>query len=288
MEQEQKKLGIIYSFPVCVIMIFLCFPIGFILLFTRFYKNGTVSKAIRNVVIAFNVVLLALLAIGIFSEPESNESTQLKDIDKQELETPVASFPDEIPDITETEEPPTVSEEVKSNDDATEKQNFLLPEPKPEEETPESNPTFSLPPGISYYELSLEVAREEIDKILETEPLDTDQLLEYYEFLLYYRVNEFVFKSMAYGHFTGDYETKKFDYITDEIHDIVSSMAEYIGEEEANFELQLNTVTAYRTFDESMVEYEVFAEYYPDIDAMWDSIYDEIYLYNTGAYGKNE
>lgn len=131
-------------------------------------------------------------------------------------------------------------------------------------------PAVPTPNPDSHYGQIILALQADIDEITNEECPDTELLWEKYETLLTFRTQEYFFKSMAYGHFTGDYDTNKFDGYAKMCGDIQKAMLNFFDESEVANTYLYHSQTAYRDYDDSNFDYELLAEYYPDIDAMWE------------------
>lgn len=70
MENSQKKTGILFSLPVCIIATFFVFPIGIILIFMRLYKKGKISRKVKNIGVGVGTAFIGVLVFGLFTLPE--------------------------------------------------------------------------------------------------------------------------------------------------------------------------------------------------------------------------
>ena len=75
------------------------------------------------------------------------------------------------------------------------------------------------------------MTEKNIAALIKQQTLDIDALEDEYEFLLTCLVSEYMFKSMAHGHFTGDYETTQYDYIPEKCGKITTEMKKYLDAE---------------------------------------------------------
>ena len=81
----------------------------------------------------------------------------------------------------------------------------------------------------SLYDKCVQMAEDNIAALVAQEPIDTEALENEYEILLTCLVSEYMFKSMAYGHFTGDYDTTQYNYIPEICGEITSEMKKIHG-----------------------------------------------------------
>ena len=136
----------------------------------------------------------------------------------------------------------------------------------------------------SLYNQYVQMTEDNIATLVTQETIDIDALEDEYEFLLTCLVSEYMFKSMAHGHFTRDYETTQYDYIPKKCGEITTEMKKYI---DTNFVESMFTAImaeAYESFDDSVFNYDsclVGTTETPNIDAMWESYFDSL----AGAVG---
>lgn len=129
------------------------------------------------------------------------------------------------------------------------------------------------------YDIYIRMTEENIEKIVAQEPIDTDALEEEFEFLLTCLASEYMFKSMAYGHFSGDYEATQYDHIPKKCNEVTGLMKKYIDAEIVNDLYTAVSVQAYQSFDDTMFNYDsclIGTTQLPDIDAMWYAYFDSL------------
>ena len=117
------------------------------------------------------------------------------------------------------------------------------------------------------------MTEENIAKMVAQEPIDTAALEEEYEFLLTCKMSEYVFKVMATGHFTGDYETKEYEDIIESCGPISEEMKKYFDAETAGGLYSYVAIITTEKYDDEVFDYDaciVGTAQSPDIDAMWD------------------
>lgn len=135
-------------------------------------------------------------------------------------------------------------------------------------------PAVPTPNPLSGYGILLQTLQSDIDKITSEENLDNDLLWENYSTLLSLYIYEYRFKSTAYEHFTEDYDSKKFEGYAKRYRVLVKEMANYFDETDVTETYIFYTHMAYRDYAEDRFDYDQFAEYYPDIDLMWEKYID--------------
>lgn len=136
----------------------------------------------------------------------------------------------------------------------------------------------------SLYDNCVQMSEDNIAALVAQEPIDTDTLEDEYEFLLTCLVSEYMFKSMAHGHFTGDYETTQYNHIPEKCGEFTGEMKKYIDAEIVDSMYTAISVEAYKSFDDTMFNYDsclVGTAETPDIDAMWEIYFDSL----VGAVG---
>lgn len=139
MENSQKKTGILFSLPVCIIATFFVFPIGIILIFMRLYKKGKISRKVKNIGVGVGTAFIGVLVFGLFTLPE--------------VDTPgVAAKP--TPPVSEPVTTAPSSQDTPSQPPEpmpAEPEPVQIPEPKPaqpSEPNPKpSEPVMSNPPS---------------------------------------------------------------------------------------------------------------------------------------------
>ena len=139
MENSQKKTGILFSLPVCIIATFFVFPIGIILIFMRLYKKGKISRKVKNIGVGVGTAFIGVLVFGLFTLPE--------------VDTPgVAAKP--TPPVSEPVTTAPSSQDTPSQPPEpmpAEPEPVQIPEPKPaqpSEPNPKpSEPAMSNPPS---------------------------------------------------------------------------------------------------------------------------------------------
>lgn len=142
-------------------------------------------------------------------------------------------------------------------------------------ETTQGRPNMSSS-NLSVYDLFVQTTEDNIAALLAQEPVNEDALVEEYEALLTCFTSEYMFKSMAYGHFTGDYEAEKYAHIAEKSYEIADDMEKYLGAELADSRYTTIAVEAYRAFDDEVFDYDyclVGTADAPDIDAMWENYF---------------
>lgn len=131
----------------------------------------------------------------------------------------------------------------------------------------------------SLYNQCVQMTEDNIATMVTQETLDIDALENEYEFLLACLASEYMFKSMAYGHFTGDYETTQYDYIAEKCGEIKTEMKKYIDAEIVDNMYTTISIEAYKSFDDTMFNYDsclIGTTQSPDIDAMWYAYFDSL------------
>lgn len=131
----------------------------------------------------------------------------------------------------------------------------------------------------SLYDNCIQMSEDNIAVLITQEPIDIDKLEDEYEFLLTCLASEYMFKSMAHGHFTGEYETTQYDYIPEKCSDVVVEMKKYMDAEIVDSMYTAISVEAYKSFDDTMFNYDsclVGTAEMPDIDAMWESYFNSL------------
>lgn len=129
------------------------------------------------------------------------------------------------------------------------------------------------------YEQLLKTLRDQIDINLDSGAPDMDVLQEDYELLLSLRTNEYIYKSMAYGYFTGDFETDHFEEIGKAVSEINKEMSEYFPEEDVGSYYMMCAKLAMSSMDRiNLDDFLIGTKANPDIDAMWDAFFEEIFV----------
>jgi len=131
----------------------------------------------------------------------------------------------------------------------------------------------------SLYNLYVQMTEENITALVAQETIDVDALEDEYMFLLTCLVSEYMFKSMANGHFTGDYETKKHDYLAEKCSEVEAEMRKYIDGEIAGSMYVAISAEAYAAFDDAVFNYDsclVGTAASPDINAMWNANFNSL------------
>ncbi len=153
MKNDQKKTGILFSLPVCIVTTFFVFPIGIILIFMRLYKKGKVSQKTKNIGVGVGVAFIGVLVFGLFTLPEVDtpgEAAKPMPAASEPVQAEAASqdtpsqFPEPLLPVPPDEPEPDQTPEP-------EPEPVQTPEPEP---TPESKP-IQIPepvssPSISY------------------------------------------------------------------------------------------------------------------------------------------
>ena len=122
------------------------------------------------------------------------------------------------------------------------------------------------------YDICIRATEKNIEELVAQEPLDAEALEEEFEFLLTCYASEYMFKSMAYGHFTGEYEPTQYDYIAEKSNEVAEQMKKYVDEDIVDEIYVGVSLKAYETFDDTMFDYDsclIGTTQAPDIDAMW-------------------
>lgn len=122
------------------------------------------------------------------------------------------------------------------------------------------------------YDICIRATEKNIEELVAQEPLDAEALEDEFEFLLTCYASEYMFKSMAYGHFTGEYEPTQYDYIAEKSNEVAEQMKKYVDEEIVDEIYVGVSLKAYETFDDTMFDYDsclIGTTQAPDIDAMW-------------------
>lgn len=272
---RKEKVGFFHSIPICIILTLYCFPVGLILIAGRFYKKGKISKKARNIIDAVIAgTFLAIVVVFIATVPDSTLSAVASDSNFEG--STVTEFPAASEKVSDPSEIPSKRTEA-SSPPAIEPPNTTTASL---EETPDAqlSPSVSATEGpnsavsvMSYYDGILKIVRDDIDQIINSEPVDTEELRSNYEFLLSLRINEYVFKSYAYGYFTGDYDAEEYEDLIGIAVDISDEMKEYFDPDEVDEYFVYCVSTAHRSFDQFQFDsYLVGAASSPDINTMWD------------------
>ena len=266
MKNDQQKTGILFSLHVCIVVTFFIFPIGIILISMRLYKRGKVSKTVKNIGVGVGAAFIGMLVLGLFTLPEVDTPgvAAKPNPSASEVITPTPSSQDipSQPSESLPIESPAKPEPVQTS----EPEPIQTPEPPPEILEPE--PTSDL----SIYETLLKTVRDDIDLCLESSPPDLEKLRENYEFLLAFRVNEYVFKTYGHGYFTNDYSTDQYNYLLEITSGICAEMKEYFAEEEVDEYFTYCIRMAGRSYDRfDFGGCLIGEESSPDLDAMWEA-----------------
>ena len=265
MKNDQQKTGILFSLPICIVATFFVFPIGIILIFMRLYKRGKISKKVKNIGVGVGTAFIGVLVFGLFTLPEVDTpgvAAKPKPSVSEVVTTapPSQDTPSQPPEPLPSE-PPVELEPIQTS----EPEPIQTPEPEPVQ-TPE--PTSNL----SIYETLLKTVRDDIDLCLESSPPDLEKLRENYEFLLTFRVNEYVFKTYRHGYFTNDYSTDQYNYLLEITSGICAEMKEYFAEEEVDEYFTYCIRMAGRSYDRfDFGECLIGEESSPDLNAMWEA-----------------
>lgn len=140
------------------------------------------------------------------------------------------------------------------------------------------------------YELILVSTKSNIAAILDDDQPDMVELQSEYECLLFFKINEYMYKASAYGYYTGDYDSNQFADIMTECDAILLEMKEYFPENEVDEYFTVCSLMAYQSYDENNIDYDVCLignKNNPDVDAMWLN-YVEALAKNTGWDIQNE
>lgn len=131
----------------------------------------------------------------------------------------------------------------------------------------------------SLYNQYIQITEDNIATLVTQETIDLDTLEDEYEFLLTCLASEYMFKSMAHGHFVGDYETTQYDYIPEKCGEITTEMKKHIDAEIVDSMYTAISTEAYKSFDDTMFNYDsclIGTAQSPDIDAMWYAYFDSL------------
>lgn len=129
------------------------------------------------------------------------------------------------------------------------------------------------------YNTCILVSEENVDELLAQNPINEAELWSEYEFLLTCLSSEYMFKVMAYGHFTGEYEPERFDSIVKKSDRIVEEMKRYFDAEAVEEQRTAIAAGALGDFDESAFDYEsclIGSRTSPDVNAMWEAYFDAL------------
>ena len=133
--------------------------------------------------------------------------------------------------------------------------------------------------GRSLYNQYVQITEDNIAALVTQETIDLDALEDEYEFLLTCLASEYMFKSMAHGHFAGDYETTQYDYIPEKCGEITTEMKKHIDAEIVDSMYTAISIEAYKSFDDTMFNYDsclIGTTQSPDIDAMWEGYFESL------------
>lgn len=148
-----------------------------------------------------------------------------------------------------------------------------------ERDASEQNPTNVLSENEQLYDACVRMSEENIAVLTAQDPIDTDALEEEYEFLLACLGSEYVFKSMAYGHFTGEYDSEKYGHIAEKCGQISEEMRQYLDTETADELYSYVAVKAWEKYDDEVFDYDaclIGTSEEPDINAMWYAHFDSL------------
>lgn len=147
---------------------------------------------------------------------------------------------------------------------------------KPEVELPEDSQS-------SYYDSAVKKCQDNIRHLLEIEPLDNDLLWENYKALLSYRMSEVMFKQMAHGHFTGEYD--EYDHLIDVCIELETEMLQYFSESSVEELYTRFSILAWEKYDDEVFDYEPYFEgekSKPDVDKMWKTYFEKTFKPQEG------
>lgn len=271
MNGNQQKTGILFSLPVCIIVTFFVFPLGIILIFMRLYKKGKITAKIKNIGVGVGGVFVALFVIGLFTSPEADDPGQAS--------KPNTSLSDDISSDSEKNMPSETFENSsfptpeETTDPSADSLTNSITNPSSTATPPEAHST--LPDQIlaeSAYVFLLSTVRSDIDMCLADDPQDMTELRNNYEFLLSLYVNEYIYKTYAYGYFTGIYETEPFDYLLKNVNSVCTEMKEYFDEAEVDDCSIYCVKMAARSYDRYDFSLDLIGdEASPDVEAMWNA-----------------
>lgn len=61
--RDTHRTGILYSTPMCIFLFLFCFPVGLILIFTRLFRSGKISRGAKNAATVATIVLTIVMFI---------------------------------------------------------------------------------------------------------------------------------------------------------------------------------------------------------------------------------
>ena len=146
-------------------------------------------------------------------------------------------------------------------------------------ETTQSQTDKSSNESQSLYNQYVQMTEENIAELVAQESIDTAALEEEYEFLLTCKMSEYVFKVMATGHFTGDYETKEYEDVLESCGTISEEMKKYFDAETAEGLYSYVAIVTTEEYDDEVFDYDAYivgTAQSPDIDAMWYSYFNSL------------
>ena len=253
----------------------------------------TISSGIKRLLKIAGILITAFLIlcfiVGLFSDEgaiDTNDSpspsTESKDV-QAENKRPIDRH--DTPDIltpVETEQP-TASEKEASiktpSAKESEPQKTESETPTPTEETgqPQVDTSNNAEPdaqnNAGSYDMIIQSIQDNLGYLTSEEQIDLDKVREDYKLLLSLYINEYVFKSYAYGYFTENFETDKFDYLIMQSKEVALEMKQYIAEDEVDEWFMECVTIADRSFDWSRFDYDsilIGDSSNPDVDAMWE------------------
>ena len=145
------------------------------------------------------------------------------------------------------------------------------------ETTQSQSDTFN--EGQSLYNQYVQMTEKNIAELVAQESININALEDECKFLLTCLVSEYMFKSMAHGHFTGDYETARYNYIAQKCGEIRTEMKKYIDAEIVDSMYIAISTEAYAAFDDAVFNYDsclVGTTENPDIDTMWERYFNSL------------
>lgn len=146
--------------------------------------------------------------------------------------------------------------------------------------------------GASYYTAAVNESKKNINDLLSFQPTDIDALKIEYTYLLNLYIREYCYKALAYGAYTGDYKTDKFNDLLDKCAGIDSEMKQYFDPEEVDVIYAALATSAYYSYamDEYFSERDLIgSKDNPDVDAMWEALVKDRVISGIGlGFGEVE
>lgn len=141
---------------------------------------------------------------------------------------------------------------------------------------------------VSTYEKLIYTIEEDIDYIVVSDNPDLDTLWANYDLILTLRISEYFFKSMAYGHFTEDYDADRFKSCLNKAESVREEMLKYFDEDKVTDNWTFHSKLAFRDFDDSRFNYKPYEDCFPDVDAMWEKYIEYEFGYLLDINNQNQ